>query len=1064
MANKIIFLFLTALISSHAVVAQFYVTNYYPTSAAYQDTVYIVGTDFGSDATDYTILLGKGSAEIVEIQNQIIKVLVPGTATYGYVTVAKKSSNEIVYLNKSFTPVYSAASFDNTHLSLSTDVINEEQDLYDLCHCDFDLDGDQDIGTVNNAEASKTTSVNVFSNTTTNPANPTFARLPGTYFNINQPARNIICGDLDGDGKPELIVSQGGNVAENIYIFKNVSSITPAIINFDSPIILAASNGGQTHDTRRLALHDLDGDKLPEIIVTNETANQIIVFKNSSNAGTISFPNEERLYLPVPSTTLGLAISDIDGDGKVDIIATENLGANFYVLSNQSTIDNLAFSSAREFNLSGRLVNVVAADIDGDSKNDLAITDVEDGAILLLLNQSSSGEITFASPVRINAAIQPWGITAADITGNTKKDLIVATQAATDKIVVLKNNSDIGSPSFELIYGGEFSRYRNLAVADFNSDAKPDIIVTKHDGFSNFIVSLIDNKSCLQASIKPDSPPAICEANPVLLSAPIAKNTTYQWNRDGVPMGGADQATFNAGIAGNYTVTMVDNNTSCSSTSEVVSIVEDLGTIPDVPAISAPATICEGETLTLSVSNEPGLSYFWSGPAGFESTETSPSIVDVSSQNSGIYQLEVRQGLCKSAVKTIFVKVSSPQELVLISSQPSNLCAGEETNLSFDSTGLTNIQWYRNGQIIAGQTSNTFTTSNAGLYQVQATGSSSCTVLSNEIDVSLVELQAAISVSNNLICVNSPVTFVNQSSFPDDTNVSYLWDFGDGVTSTEFSQEHTYTVDGTYETILTISFSNGSCSSSASQSVVVNSTPDAHFINASDILCFGDSLNIGVDGQFASVTWGDSTTGPQRWITESGTYNATVTNEVGCDTILTVEIAESLNPELMIELDRNNTIPLGDSVQFFASGADTYEWSPGQTLSDSTLSNPFAQPLRTTTYTLRGYNQDGCSSTAEATVWVDINKIPVDALHIFSPNGDGIEDAWVIHNFRDFPECYFLIFNVNGKEVYRSASPYLNDWEGTDNSGRPLPAGSYYYVVRCEGRDNKATGNVNIVR
>ena len=1044
--------------------SQFVVSNYYPQSATYQDTVFIVGNGFGTDETDIFVKLGKGNAEVVSVQDQLIKVLVPGTATYGTVTITQNSTHLTHFSNTPFLPIYQSESFDFSHISVTENIANEETGLYDLCNCDFDLDGDQDIATVNNSDAARLTSVNVFSNTTTAPSSVSFTKVPGTYFNISQPARNVSCGDLDGDGKPELIVTQGGNVAENIYIFKNTSSLDPAIINFSSPIILSTSNGGQTNGTRRMALHDLDGDLLPEIIVTNQTAQQVIIFENESSGGTINFPADKRQYLSVPANTLGLAVSDIDGDGKVDVIVSENLGGDFYVLRNQSTEDNISFAAPLTFNLSGQLVNLAIGDIDGNGKLDIALTDFEDGAILLLLNQSDPSNIAFASPIRMNAAIQPWGIVLSDISGNGKADIIVSTIAASDKVLILKNNSTVGNSNFELIPAGATERYRNLAIADINGDAKPDIITTKEDAFGNFFVTYIQNNSCIKAEIFPSNTPAICEASPVLLSAPIAKNVSYQWAIDGSVIAGATQANYLAGTAGSYTVEIVDNDIGCTSTSEAVNVVEDTGTIPEVPDILAPSTICEGETLNLSAGDNDALSYYWTGPSGFESTEKNPSIASVSAINSGVYQLEVRQGLCKSAVKSVFIEVITSDEVLLQTDGSPLLCPGDSLGISFDATGYTDIQWLKDSQPIDGATAATYTATEAGTYQLTASNSGSCTISSNSISVSFLPLQAVISTESSSVCEMSAISFSSQSTVPEQTDISYTWDFGDGNTSAEPNPVHQYTTSGIYTVSLGLSVNEGACTTSASQTVTINPRPEVELISSSDIICPGDSVSLEAMGSFSEIQWEDGSQRPQRWISQEGTYTATVFNENGCDSTYSIELFQQIPPQVFIDADGSTTIALGDSIQLFATGADFYEWSPGTALSDSTIANPYAKPLRTTTFMLTAFNEGGCPSTAEITINVDIDQIPVDALDIFSPNGDGIEDTWVINNFVDFPECYFIVFDINGREVYRSSATYLNDWGGTTLSGSPLPEGSYYYVVRCGDRQNKASGSVTILR
>lgn len=1044
--------------------AQMQLSNFYPQKAAYQDTVYIVGKGFGNTEGDIIVFLGKAQAQVASVADQLVKVLVPGSASFGPLTVTKSSTGKIIYSSIPFIPVYQSDGFDFSHVGNASQVISEEEGLYDLCHCDFDLDNDQDIATVNNTDGASQTSVNVFSNTSTDPSAVTFNKVPGTYFNINQAARNVTCGDLNGDGKPELIVSQGGNAAENIYIFQNTSSLSPSVINFNAPVILSTNNGGQTNGTRRLVIHDLDGDNLPEMIVSNQTANEIIIFKNQSTGGSLSFPADQRKFLPVPANTLGLAVNDIDGDGKADITASANLASDFYVFRNMSAEGSLDFADIKSFSLSGQLANLSSGDIDGDGKQDIVLTDFEDGAILLLLNQSSPANIAFASPIRMNAALQPWGVQLADISGNKKPDIVVATLAASDKVIILKNNSLPGDPNFELVPAGQSTRYRNLAIAEINKDGKPDIIATEQDAFGNFYISYIQNNSCIQATIFPAEPPAICEANPVLLSAPATINASYQWSKDGSPISGANQSTYLAGTAGDYIVEISDNDIGCSSISEAVTVIEDSGSIPDAPAITAPSSICAGETLTLSTTSDPALTYLWTGPDGFSSTEVSPKIPDVSAANAGNYQLEVKKGLCKSTVRSVFVEVVTSTDIELAAKTDPILCPGESVTLTFDANDLTNLQWYKDGLLIPGETGNSLTASESGNYHVEAVNAASCALSSNAISVEAISLESRFTVAKDSFCMYEPVSLSSESIYPEQAEVSYLWDSGDGRQSAEASTTFSYDQPGTYTVILNVSLNEGSCGSSFTQTVTILPFPQAEISSSSDYLCPGDTLSLDILGDFASLSWEDGSTRRIRFISEAGTYTATVFNEQGCDSTYSITIEQKELPVINVEVEGGTQIVRGDSVQLIASGADYYVWEPAEGLSDPTAATPYATPISTTTYRVTGYETNGCSATAEVTISVDLGQVKLDALNIFSPNGDGIEDTWVINNIELYPDCQFIVFDLNGQEVFRSQAPYQNDWSGTSQNGIPLPSGAYYYVVRCGGRQNKGSGSVTIVR
>jgi gliding motility-associated-like protein len=80
----------------------------------------------------------------------------------------------------------------------------------------------------------------------------------------------------------------------------------------------------------------------------------------------------------------------------------------------------------------------------------------------------------------------------------------------------------------------------------------------------------------------------------------------------------------------------------------------------------------------------------------------------------------------------------------------------------------------------------------------------------------------------------------------------------------------------------------------------------------------------------------------------------------------------------------------------------------------------------------------------------------------FTPNGDGVNDKWEIKNLIDYPDCSVKIFNRWGQEVYSSRG-YYNAWDGTTN-GKPLPFGTYYYVINLNNNTRPLGGWVALVR
>ncbi len=157
-------------------------------------------------------------------------------------------------------------------------------------------------------------------------------------------------------------------------------------------------------------------------------------------------------------------------------------------------------------------------------------------------------------------------------------------------------------------------------------------------------------------------------------------------------------------------------------------------------------------------------------------------------------------------------------------------------------------------------------------------------------------------------------------------------------------------------------------------------------------VCAGESIDFDATGSTVEqdMLWtfnggapGSSTQlQPSILYNTPGTYRAYL--EVlggGCRmyAIDSVQISVQASPVLALSTSQDTICP-GGSVQLTVSGADTYQWTPPQGLSSTTISNPVASPTQTTTYSVTG-TQASCSANASVTIHVDTQNPVADFSH-----------------------------------------------------------------------------------
>lgn len=227
----------------------------------------------------------------------------------------------------------------------------------------------------------------------------------------------------------------------------------------------------------------------------------------------------------------------------------------------------------------------------------------------------------------------------------------------------------------------------------------------------------------------------------------------------------------------------------------------------------------------------------------------------------------------------------------------------------------------------------------------------------------------------NVICFPSTVQFTNSSSGGD----TYLWDFGDTGTSTEFEPAHLYTTEGVYTVSMIMTDSYGcSISDTADIQVISIPTPVATIAPVPPI-CPGASVQLfASDGishaWFPPLGLNDTTIAdPTATPPQPMTYWVIIESECGFDTtsvaIDWVDPVGSAGPD--------TSTCLGSGVALAGSGGGAYSWSPVATLSDPAIANPIASPADSTVYSVIITTPEGC--IVHDTVWVTVYYDPPEA-------------------------------------------------------------------------------------
>ena len=213
---------------------------------------------------------------------------------------------------------------------------------------------------------------------------------------------------------------------------------------------------------RGIAVADLSGDGKVDIVTANTGTTTVSVLLNNGN-GTFA----TKVDYAVGSAPSDVALADLNSDGKVDIVAGNSGSTTVSVLLNNG---NGTFATKVDYTAGTNPRGVALADLNGDGKADIAAANSGTTTVSVLLN---NGNGTFARKIDYTVGSTPTGVALADLNGDGKADIAAANTNSTTVSVLLNNGN--GTFATKVDYGTG-TNPNNVALADLNGDGKADIV------------------------------------------------------------------------------------------------------------------------------------------------------------------------------------------------------------------------------------------------------------------------------------------------------------------------------------------------------------------------------------------------------------------------------------------------------------------------------------------------------------------------------------------------------------------------------------------------------------
>lgn len=570
----------------------------------------------------------------------------------------------------------------------------------------------------------------------------------------------------------------------------------------------------------------------------------------------------------------------------------------------------------------------------------------------------------------------------------------------------------------------------------------------------------------LPGSVNINTSGAICEGRPLQLMADSVTAGVYSWSGPNGFSASTRIVSFpsmNNTNAGVYQVSVAV--AGCPGTANTINAI--LKPTPAAPVINLASPVCEYTRLVLRLNTVTGALYNWSGPGGFTSNAQNPLIDSIRLNQSGIYSANVTVDGCVSNNSSVNIAVV-PKPLAPSVSSNSPVCLNDQLTLTASNiTGATyswsGVNGFRSS--LQNPVIGTASLPDTGRYglAVLVNGCASDTAY---VQVA-VDRPATVTAGNNqVVCANNALVSLT-GTISGGTSTGVWSSSGTGRFGTRTTSLTNTYLPSSFDTAagsvqLTLSSTNNGACRAVRSSITIQIT-DAPVVELGNnrIICANDSLLV-VTAQFSNAS------GIQWSTTGSGLFKSI--NAVSTDYILSNRDRSSNNFRILATTTGNgsclpvtdelivNLVPVpevnaGKDVLVFENkpytlsptitgSIQSFQWAPANFLNNALLRNPVFRGNEDQLLRLTVVSTNGCVASDE--IFITVLK-PFPIPNVFSPNGDGIHDTWVIPELNKYPDAEVSVFDRTGKRVF-FANGYKTPWDGR-YEGKPLPFATYYYII-----------------
>jgi len=292
-----------------------------------------------------------------------------------------------------------------------------------------------------------------------------------TPTGANSVPRSVAVADVNRDGNPDALTANSASNTLGVLLGNGVGGFA---LQTNTP------STGVNSTPRSVAVADINGDGRPDVLTANSASNTLGVLLGDGAGGFALQANAPSTG--VNSGPVSVTVADVNSDGRPDALTINGTNSTLGVLLGDGTGSFALQTNAPSTGAYGAPQSIALADVNSDGRLDVLTVNYTSSTLGVLLGNGAGGFALQSNAPSTGTNSYPSSVAVADVNGDGRPDALTANSASSTVGVLLGDGTGGFALQANAPSAGAFRNPQSVALADINGDGRPDALTANING------------------------------------------------------------------------------------------------------------------------------------------------------------------------------------------------------------------------------------------------------------------------------------------------------------------------------------------------------------------------------------------------------------------------------------------------------------------------------------------------------------------------------------------------------------------------------------------------------